>query len=142
MRPGRFAPASLLDDPRLWALNTMGIVQRRTGGYDRAEASGRDLVADGDGDRVAVFGGTAWRWSASMISRFTSSASASKTRSVSSLASRTPASSLTAILAASRWLADRTVPVSVKLPSFALASTPAGTSALAASALFTAVVSM
>jgi hypothetical protein len=43
---------------------------------------------------------------------------------------------------AAHWLGYITAPVSVRLPFLAVASTPSRTAVLAASALFTAVVSM
>src|SRR6266550_3438518 len=60
--------------------------------------------------------------------------------SMSSLTLRTPTSPATASSAALRCRPYSTAPVSVRLPSRAVASTPSGTVTLSASALFVAVV--
>jgi hypothetical protein len=76
-------------------------------------------------------GGTLWQSRASLTRRFTSAGSTSKTSWISSLMLRTPVSPLTADSAAARSLRYFTAPVSVRLPFFAVASTPSGAGALA-----------
>ena len=61
---------------------------------------------------------------------------------MSSLTLRTPISPATASSAASRCELYATAPVSVTLPSRAVASTPSGTVTFSVSALFAAVVSI